>query len=207
MAMVDLRADAAAEVCRATRTRTSIRDGDERALAQLEGDGPWVVRARRTNTRQALGACFVFVWRVAYEDAAGRLLESRLVPLAVEMPCLAGARRPRSWTKSLVRALESWSRPCVEAASAGWQQEAERTVRRLAATRSARDQAIASSTTRLDGVAYQPGLFDRRAERQRSGDAASTAEADQMAADHLAALDRLAFAQQRPPQLLLVITP
>jgi hypothetical protein len=207
MMMVNLRAEAVAEVCRVTRVRGWLRDGDARALAQLEGDGPWIGRARRARTRRRLGPRVVFVWRVAYEDACGRVLESSLVPVAVDIPRLPCPRPSRAWLDALVRALASSVPPLIEAASADWQHSAERTLRCVASMRSTRERAVATSLASLARGAYQPGLFDRRAERQHGGEVASTLEATHDAADRLVAVERLASARPRPPQLLLVIAP
>ena len=72
MSVVDLRTEAAAEVRRLTRARALIRDGDERALAQLEGDTTWIALPRRSRLRRSLGRRVCLVWRAAFEDASDR---------------------------------------------------------------------------------------------------------------------------------------
>ena len=88
--MVDLRAEAAAEVRRLARARAVFREGDDRALARLESDATWIALPRRSRLKRSLGRRVCLVWRVAFEDASGRLVESRLVAVLVEIPRDAG---------------------------------------------------------------------------------------------------------------------
>jgi hypothetical protein len=82
---IDLRAEAAAEARRVSVARSMIRNGDEQALTRLEADGTWIARSRRGPLKRSLGRRICLVWRVAFEDAAGRVVESRLVPMLVEV--------------------------------------------------------------------------------------------------------------------------
>jgi hypothetical protein len=61
-----------------------------------------------------------------------------------------------------------------------------------------------SSTTRR---AYQPGLFDRRVERERRLHAASASETEQAVAERLLSVEQLTAVRPRLPQLLLVVVP
>jgi hypothetical protein len=196
--MVDLRDAAAAEVRRVMRARAVRRDGDERALAELEGEGVWITRARRTTTRQALGTRAVLLWRVAEEDAGGRLVESTLVAVAVDI-----ARR---WPGGVVQRLELEVRPHVDAATRDWHQAAEHTSRDFASTRIVRERAIASAID-AGARAYQPGLFDRRAERERGDKAAAVAATQEATADRLASLERRVAIERRSLRLLLALVP
>ena len=78
MIKVDLSAEAAAEVDRLTKAR---------ALAAGVGlflpDGPLIGIARRNNVRRRLGRRVLLLWRLAYEDAGGRLVESMLVATTI----------------------------------------------------------------------------------------------------------------------------
>jgi hypothetical protein len=206
IAMVDLTADAAAEAGRVAFARSLLRDGDEHALTQLEASAAWIVSARRRRTRRALGASAVLLWRVAYEDGSGRMLESRLVPVVVQMTARRGAGSRRS-ARALAARLEAAIRGDVEAACVEWQRAAAAAVRRVASMEASRAHGITASTGRLVANRYQPGLFDRRAEQQRTGQIAFTTEAGHAAADRLAAAGRLSGAQPRPPRLLLVLAP
>ena len=54
---------------------------------------------------------------------------------------------------------------------------------------------------------FQPGLFDRRAERLSDADRAAGAEANRRQADQVAALSTAAALTLRPAELLLVLVP
>ena len=98
---VNLRAEATAEAGRLTNARAVLRDADHRALAELEGDTTWIALAR-PRARQQLETRVYLIWRVALEDEAGRLVESRLVPVAIE---IASAEWGHSSSRSILSAL------------------------------------------------------------------------------------------------------
>ena len=219
--LVDLRAEAAAEVRRLTSARAFARDGDEGAVAQLEGDGAWITRARRPALRRFLGRRLMLIWRVTYEDACGGRVESRLIPVVIDLsaapgPWNDGARafqasvgtaRKASWLTTLLREVDSEVRARIDADGREWQETVERVVRSFTTARILRERAIAVWLARTDGKAFQPGLFDRRAERAQRLQAAAHAESDRITADRLAASERFAAAARRPARLLLVLVP
>jgi hypothetical protein len=233
--LVDLRAEAAAEVRRLTSARAFARDGDEGAVAQIEGDGAWITRARRPALRRFLGRRLMLIWRVTYEDACGGRVESRLIPVVIDLsaapgPWNDGARafqpsvgtgndgarafqasvgtaRKASWLTTLLREVDSEVRARIDADGREWQETVERVVRSFTTARILRERAIAAWLARTDGKAFQPGLFDRRAERAQRVHAAANAESDRITADRLAASERFAAAARRPAQLLLVLVP
>ncbi len=219
--LVDLRAEAAAEVRRLTSARAFARDGDEGAVAQLEGDGAWITRARRPALRRFLGRRLMLIWRVTYEDACGGRVESRLIPVVIDLsaapgPWNDGARafqasvgtaRKASWLTTLLREVDSEVRARIDADGREWQETVERVVRSFTTARILRERAMAVWLARTDGKAFQPGLFDRRAERAQRLQAAANAESDRITADRLAASERFAAAVRRPAQLLLVLVP
>jgi len=206
MTMVDLKAEAAAEACRVANVRALTRTGDVDIARQLEGDRPWIVSAR-TRLRRRLHDAVLLVFRVAYEDATGAVVESYLVPVVVALKRQAGGRESRATARALVTALEHCVRPHVDVTSASWRCAAERGLRAVVVVRAARAEGIARSASGINGRAYQPGLFDRRVERQRLGATASIAEAEQTISDRFAAVERLAAAQPQTPQLLLAVVP
>jgi len=217
--LVDLRAEAAAEVRRLTSARAFARDGDEGAVAQLEGDGAWITRARRPALRRFLGRRLMLIWRVTYEDACGGRVESRLIPVVIDLsaapgPWNDGARafqasvgtaRKASWLTTLLREVDSEVRARIDVDGREWQETVERVVRSFTTARILRERAIAVWLARTDGKAFQPGLFDRRAERAQRLQAAANAESDRITADRLAASERFAAAARRPARLLLVL--
>jgi hypothetical protein len=260
--LIDLRAEAAAEVRRLTSARVFTRDADQGAVAHLEGDGPWITRARRPAQRRFLGRRLMLIWRVAYEDVCGARTESRLVPVVIELSAAPGPRnvgarafassahwessselrgladqppprrrrsaeasakaeppearrrqarvgtvRKASWLTALLSHVDSDVRARIDADSLEWQATVERVVRSFASTRISRERAIAVWLARTDRTAFQPGLFDRRAERAQRVHAAATAESDRITADRLATSERFSALARRPAQLLLVLAP
>jgi hypothetical protein len=205
MCVVDLRAEATAESVRIERAREWMRAGDAPVLARLESDGPWILRARRRETRAALSGRMVLVWRIAYEDARGRLLASTLVAVAITGPVMQRCRRSRSAFRDAVVALQPVLAERVEAHCAGWRQTAAHAIRAAHHTGMARATAMAAGGGTTGAGAYQPGLFDRRAERSRISVSASDKDRERAAAERLAAMSVAALPCARAPQLLLVI--
>lgn len=222
MATVDLRTEAAAEVRRLSAARALTRDGDERALAQLEGDGPWLMLGRRTPLKRAMGRRVCFLWRVALEDASGRLVASRVVAIAIDVTHLPRKAERRSWIRALVRYAEAvlerelgcQEREPFPSASLGagrradtWHAEAARMVDAFIAARLSRERAIASHNAAVDDVASQPGLFDRRADRTRQAQMQASDESAQLASERLRAVAGAGSLTIRPARLMLVLVP
>jgi hypothetical protein len=171
---IDLRVDAAAEAARleAARALTPHTDtehagghgDDDVVLAQLDGHGAWILAARSPALRRALGWRVLLLWRATWEDAGGRVVESRLVAIAVSLSPGARVRR-RAHVRALVRAMEHETVGLVDRCSDEWRIAAERTTRAFAAKRAERARAIALESRDAERTLVQPGLFDRRAAR------------------------------------------
>src|SRR5439155_21308132 len=89
---VDLRAEAAAEVRRLTSARAFARHSDEGAVAELEGNGPCITRARRPVLRRFLGRRLMLIWREVYENAFGGRAYSRHLHLENDLLSAPGPR-------------------------------------------------------------------------------------------------------------------
>ena len=165
---IDLRADAAAEAARLGAARALARPDDPEdstddvALAHLDGDAAWIMIARSPALRHALGGRALVLWRIGCEDASGRLLESRLVAVAVSLSNAATRLRRRSEIEALVRAMERASVETVDRCSDNWRMAVDRTTRAFATTRAGRARAIAMERRDAASSLFQPGLFDRR---------------------------------------------
>jgi hypothetical protein len=205
--MVDLRVEAAAEVRRLAGARRFAAVGDGGALAQLEGDAAWIAVARRRGIRQALGLRLLLVWRVGFEDAGGALVESRLFPVAVELSHAVRGRQRRRWIGAIVQEVEPQIRAEVDAAASDWRRAVELVVRAFTSARTARERAIAIRPAPPGSDAFQPGLFDRRAERGRARLAAAAADNELETVGRLAAIARASAISPRTAQLLLVLAP
>src|SRR5439155_4433064 len=64
---------AAAEVVRLEESRRLIRNGDEAAMALVEGFGPAISISHRWRTRSSLTGRVILLYRVSGEDGFGRL--------------------------------------------------------------------------------------------------------------------------------------
>lgn len=207
MRTVDLRAEAAAEVCRLASARALLRDGDERALVQLEGDAIWIALARRTARRRSLGRRVCLIWRVAFEDASGRLVESCLVPVVIEMTSVPEKAQRYAWVMALLRHMDADIRARVEAASGDWREATARMAGAFTSARLRREHAIAWRPSRTLLSASQPGLFDRRAERSHQDRAATITASEQASAERLRTIGALVPIAPQPARLLLVLVP
>jgi len=204
---VDLKAIAVAEAARLSRSRAVANhstDGERRAS---HFDGPLIARARRHNLRRALAGRHLLIWRVAYEDAGGHVVESCLVSMLVRTAARPGGVRHHVWIRDLLRGVEAPLRSVVDEAAPAWRTAVSDLHERFAAVRTARELAIAACSSHEGQHMFQPGLFDRRSERGRRSEDTAAAEADSRAR---ARVDRAANAGRvtsRRGELLLVLTP
>jgi hypothetical protein len=205
MEMVDLRTEAAAEARRLASARTFAVDGDEGTLAEMEADATWIAIARRNGIRRALGSRLLLIWRVAFEDAGGAIVESRLVSAIVSLSHAECVHPQHKRIAAIVRELEPRVRPRIEAAAADWRQQVDSVIGSFTAARAARARALAIGIVPPGAEAFQPGLFDRRAERARA--LAATAVDRDSSAARLAALATSNAISPRAAELLLVLVP
>ena len=207
---VDLKAEAAGEASRLSRARALIRNGDEHALPLLEGGATWIACPRRVRLRRALGRHVCLMWRVAFEDAGGRLVESRLVPVLVERDPRSGRvlsdRARRASLFAFVQHAQTLARPRVEAACEDWAAAILRTTQAFTSARLSRELHLDRSATTADR-ASQPGLFDRLADRARAAHVVAAAEAERERAERRGQIAAGATLTRRPAQLLLVLVP
>lgn len=202
MTIVDLRAEAAAEARRLTDARAILRHGDIHAARSLASTAPWIAISRRRRVRRSLRGRVCLVWRVALEDASGRIVESRLMPILVDLAL--GARR--SSIRLTLERINAAVRQRIECESDPWRAEAARVWTAFTAARLEREQGIASRRD-WPAAAAQPGLFDRRVERARNADAATVAESGRAAAERLRSIAAAGAVASVPAQLLLVLVP
>ena len=212
MTTVDLKTAAAAEVRRLTAARALLRHGDEQVLGQLEGGATWIMRSQRTRLRQSLGSRVCLLWRVVAEDETGRVVESRLVPVVVEVArdvraiLSAPEARRRHGIRALLRDADGAIRARVEAACDAWRTEVSHVTAALTSARLSRERAIAAQPAAVTR-ASQSGLFDRRVQRARANDAAAAAAFEQQAGDRSRSITGAGTITFRPARLLLVVAP
>jgi len=202
----ELKQDAAAEAQRLTIARSFTRNEDEAARLLVESDGPWIIRARRPASRASLGHRILLVWRVPYEDASGRAVESVCVPAVVRLSRLPRVR-DGAWIDDVLRRIDRDARPLIDASTTSQRDAVERITQAFASTRLTRERAIAAQRATAIAEAFQPGLFDRRAERSRLVALTEHDFGDRDQANRLERLSLSAVALPAAPQLLLVLLP
>ena len=203
---VDLKAAAVAEAARLSRSRAVANHAAGDQGRATDFDRPLIARARTGGLRRALAGRHLLIWRVAYEDAAGRVVESCLVPMLVRTSARPGGMRHHVWIRDLLRGVEAPLRRVVDDAAPAWRTAVVDVHERFASARTARELAIAVSSSREGQRLFQPGLFDRRSERGRQSEDSAAAEADSRVR---ARVDRAANAGQatsRRGELLLALT-
>ena len=186
-----LTAAAATEVLRLADARRFLQPGDDDRLDRLECTRPWILRVRRRRLRAALGGRTLLIFRVAAEDATGRIVESRVVPLTVHV----ASHDPSAWPSVPQSILQAWRAAVTDASSPFW------------ARRLARERAIADAYEPPDRALFQGTLFDRHAERDHADEAAGLVDARLERAARLADLTFRATIATRQPELLLVAVP
>jgi superfamily II DNA or RNA helicase len=200
----NLGAAAAVEADRLRVARAWSRKHDAAMLAALDGDGPWLVTAsHRVRLRAALGAKSLLIWRVALENPSGRILASRLVPMTID-----GIPRVRTHAamKRLVRDAAECLASHVDRASRDWRDVADAAVRAFLETRLSREREIAR-VSRTVPFTFQPGLFDRRAERTHDALLDRQVESQRDAVERIAALEHTATVWRGSWQLVLAVVP
>jgi hypothetical protein len=200
---VSLRREASAEVQRLTTARALLRDGDEPALLRLEGEPAWIAVSSRGRVRRALQGRLCAVWRVSFEDASGRVIESKVVPVLLEVS-LGANRRSSAWIRSILQQTDVLVRGRVEAECATWSREVVRVFTSFSSARQVRQRDIGPGTAGGERLSQQ-GLFDRRVERSRRARESAAAESERTAADRLRAAAAAAAIEPQPPRLLLVL--
>jgi hypothetical protein len=207
---VNLRREAEVEVRRLASARALLQRDDERALRHLEGDATWIAMAGRSGLRRSLGTSVCLIWRVAFEDASSRVVESRLVAVRVALrrsgSGLSWSRQRRAWIKAFLNHADHLVSTAVEEASQDWRAEVVPIANAFSSARLRRELAIAGREA-LHPATAQPGLFDRRAERSRDARRSTTADSERISAERLRAIGAAAQITPMHPRLMLVILP
>jgi hypothetical protein len=194
MIAVDLVAAAQDEARRLAGARALVG-----ASRPFVADGPLVGIARRHRLRTALRRRILLVYRCACEDATGRLVHSRLVAVTIAL---------RRHGLDLHRAR--WSDPSVLARiddeCQDWRETAQRVTREFTLARRSRERAIAANHTAVP-PSFQPGLFDRRAQRAHAAHEHRAADLGAQLTVRLAAVEAAGTLTLRAPELLLALIP
>ena len=203
---VDLKAVAIAEAARLSRSRAFAKhtNDDERLAGDF--DRPLIAHARKGDIRRILAGRHLLIWRIAYEDSGGRVVESCLVPVLVRTAARPRGARHRVWIRDLLHGVDAPLRRVVDAAAPAWRAAVVDVHERFASARTARELAIAACSSREGQHTFQPGLFDRRSERERQREDAVAAEGDDRTRERLDAAANAGHVTSRRGELLLVLT-
>lgn len=204
--VIDLAFEAAEEVGRLAHLRRLTIGDDEAARASLESAGTWVARARHHQTRCRLGHRAIALLRVEYEDGHGRISDSRLVPVAIHFvngKVLAGPLAVRAMLSAAGYAL----RTHAEEAARREQTRTNHLETALLDVRLARELSIRRAVGQVRLAPSQPGLFDRRAEREHLQGRATLEGMVREIERQIQILDHARTRVMRPARLLLVLMP
>lgn len=109
--------------------------------------------------------------------------------------------------KRLVRDAAEYLASHVDRASCDWRDVADAAVRAFVETRLSRERAIAAAVSRTEPFTFQPGLFDRRAERTHDALVDRQVESQRDAAERIAALEHTGTIARGSWQLVLAVVP
>jgi len=140
---------ARAEVDRCKFIRTIASAVPNAAIERLSGNRPLLLWSRRRRRlRAALAGRTLLLYRLECEDGDSRIVESCVVPMLADarLSDLRSTRIPAAYVER-------------------WRRQVDDVVRPFDAARVARAGAIASIVGTSPISLFQPGLFDRRAER------------------------------------------
>jgi hypothetical protein len=194
MIAVDLGTAAHDEARRLTGARALVN-----ASRPFVADGPLVGIARRHRLRTALRVRILLIYRCAYEDAAGRLVHSRLVAVTMAFREHGPDLGRSHWTDSAVLAR-------IDEDCRDWRETAQRVTREFTLARRLRERAMAANDSAIP-PSFQPGLFDRRAHRAHVAHEQRAADLAAQLAVRLAGVEAAGTLTFRAPELLLVLIP
>jgi len=203
---IDVRAAAALEAARIAAARAIARPDDRPARDWLAGRRPWIARSRSGRRRSSLRGGAVLIWRVAVEDSCGRVAAVSLVAMRV-VPRAWAARRPRAIAATLFAQLRSHPPESMASVLRQRTEEIVAEARAFANARLSRERAVAARcvSRRTEAADFQPGLFDRRAERAWLAAVAENSQRGDAAAARVASAAAAADLVGAQPELLLVL--
>ena len=97
--------------------------------------------------------------------------------------------------------------PTIEGLSVKWREASAASLRAFVDARLARERAILLQIGDTPDERFQPGLFDRRADRLHRLLREEAAELRRQLSARLAFVERMSAAHARPPSLLLAVLP
>ena len=207
-ALVRLSDEAAAEHARLQFAR--MLTGDRRDSLDVALLDPSVACARAPATRSRLTPHLLALLQWTCEDDYGRCVASYVAPLAIDGSTRIDRRRAMSTVSEIVPLLERLAPALVEAAWAAWsvwRASNEQIHGRFWRTKISRERSIALALAEGSHEAFQPGLFDHRAERSYEVTANERASLIRDANERVAAAERAAACHVTAARVALVLLP
>ena len=197
-------ADGFAEAQRLTAERTlACRPG--RPLHVQPGyDAPLAARVRNATTRAHLGLRVLVIWELMVEDGGGRPVFCAPLAATISLWRPPPASADLRWFNSLVEAVDAGAMCEIDAPAEASRSRAISAARSFIEARVARERNIAAVDV---PVAFQPGLFDRRAHHAHAAAAAARRQTADASASRMAMLELRTALSILPPVLRLVLIP
>ena len=186
-----LRAEAALEYSRLIRARVFGEEGHAAMAA-----GTLVTHARRPALRAFLGRRTLVLMQTVYEDGCGRIVAEHLTPLIIQRRSI-----------ELPQGLDAVPLADIDAALRDWHALTLRVHHAFWARRLAREQAIGRTLIDGDAEVFQPGLFDRRADRAHMAVAHGQAQLKNDVLRRIVLVEAAANAKLRSGRPLLILLP
>jgi hypothetical protein len=147
------------------------------------------------------------VLQSTFEDSCGRLVAAHLTPLMVRAGVGIARRQAREIVAAVIRSIETLAPQNGDTAWVPWRVETTRVHRGFWTARRAREHAIATAVATTGDDAFQPGLFDRRAERRHLAQAEERYARTHDGMWYVAMAERAAVIEARPTRAVLVLLP
>ena len=202
--IIRLEDEAVVEHARLMRGRAFLARNDQGPLA-VPAAGGAIAIARRRQVRSALGSHLLVIVQSCFEDAVGRIVASHLTALAIGTSprilrhALAGA------IAAVLRDLSPAAVVALDPSYDAWSADSQHHHRSFWEARLAREHAIATARCTPVSPGFQPGLFDRRAERAiQAGSERRQALSDEVMR-YITAVEHTALIDAKEPRVVLVL--
>jgi superfamily II DNA or RNA helicase len=163
--------------------------------------------ARRRRLRSTLGSHLLVIIRSRFEDGVGRTVASHLTALTISVSPRILRRTLAEGITAVLRDLSPAAMAALDPSCAAWNADSKHHHRSFWQTRLAREHAVATARCALVSPGFQPGLFDRRAERAlQTGNDRREAMSDEVVR-HLSAMEHAAVIEAKEPGVILVLVP
>ena len=196
--------EAAAERVRLLDARRLAGATEASPRLDLDAD-TWIAFARRPLTRMRLAPHVLVLLQSVVEDGCGRIVSFHVTPLVVHSTVRVGRHDSRPAIAAIRRELER--RGLNDAVCKQWEIESGRVHQDFWNARLNRERAIASALMGAGAGVFQPGLFDRRAERQHDARSDTLEAARQDARRDVDAAIRAGVVEIRPARSILFLVP